>query len=178
MLPDKDPLPTIFQLLIKQQRVSEQTNRLIESMVGDVSKAREQSERLAILINRVENLERGQVDFERRRTECMASVVEQFRDLDGKREQNKDKISQVEQSLLQQIATLKAEMQKDLKRSDEELRERVDQTVDPVEKLIGEMREKIAFSAGKYGGLVALIISLVAMLLQYVLTHPIPSPKP
>lgn len=168
---DSAAIQTLFQLIVKQQQVSEQTNRLVQDMLSDIRGAQNLGEKIAILINRVETLERG-------RTECMGSVMAQLRDLDSKRELNKDRIAQVEQLCVQQVATLKAEMQKDLKRSDEELRERVDQTVDPVEKLIGEMREKIAFSAGKYGGLVALIISLVAMLLQYVLTHPIPSPKP
>lgn len=175
-LPEKDPLPTIFQLLIKQQRVSEQTNRLIESMVSDVSKAREQSERLAILVNRVENIEKSQIEFDRRRVECVASVVDQFRDLDAKREANKDRIAQVEQELMKQISTMRSEIQKELQRSDEELRDKVEESVNPVERVISELREKIAFNAGKYGGIVALVISLLMMLMQYALTHPAPKP--
>lgn len=158
-------IQTLFELAVKQQTVSEQTNRLVQSMLDDVRGAQQLGERLAILINRVETLERG-------RTECMSSVMAQLRDLDLKREQNKDKINQVEQDLSRQLSTLKTELHMELKRSDEELRDKVDETVDPVERVIGEMREKIAFNAGKYGGAVALIISLLMMLVQYVLTHP------
>lgn len=173
----KDPLPTIFQLLVKQQRVSEQTNRLVESMVSDVSKAREQSEKIAILSNRVENLERSMLDFDRRRTQCIASLVEQFRDLEMKREQNKDRICQVEQELTRQLLACKSDLAKEIQRSDEELRDRVDESVNPVEKIISELREKIAFNAGKYGAMVALVISILMMLIQWVINHPQP-PKP
>lgn len=164
---DSAAIQTLFQLIVKQQQVSEQTNRLVQDMLTDVRGAQNLGEKLAILSNRVENLERG-------RTECMGSVMAQLRDLDSKRELNKDRIAQVEQSCLQKLSSLKADLQRELQQSDEELRERVDQTVDPVEKLIGEMREKIAFNAGKYGGIVALVISLVTLLLQYILNHPIP----
>lgn len=177
-LPEKDPLPTIFQLLVKQQRVSEQTNRLVESMVSDVGKAREQSERIAILANRVDTLERSAMEIERKRTECIASVVEQFRDLDSKREQNKDRIAQVEQDLTRQILALKSEFARELQRSDEELRDRVEESVNPVESVISELREKIAFNAGKYGGIVALVISILMMLIQWVITHPAGGAKP
>ena len=145
---------------MKQQKVSEQTNQLVESMLQDVRKAREQSERLAILANRVETLERAQTDWDRKRTECMVSVNEQLRDLEVKREQNKDKIYELEQSLLNRLSTLKSEVHSDLKSA-----------VDPVGSVVGELREKIAFSAGKYGAVVALVISMVMMLVQYLLTH-------
>lgn len=174
---ERDRLLTIFSLLVKQQRVSEQTNRLIKSMVSDVSKAREQSEKLAILANRVENLERASMEFERRRNDCIASVLEQFRAVEIKREENKDRIAQLERDLSRQIGSLKAEFAKELQRSDEELRDKLDESVNPVESLVSELREKIAFNAGKYGGIVALVISLLMMLVQWVITHP-PHPKP
>lgn len=174
---ERDPLPTIFSLLVKQQRVSEQTNRLIESMVSDVGKAREQSEKLAILANRVENLERACMEFERRRTECIASVLDQFRAAEIKREENKDRIAQLERDLSRQMGSLKSEFAKELQRVDEEMRDRLDDSVNPVETLVSELREKIAFNAGKYGGMAALIVSLVMMLIQWVMTHP-PHPKP
>lgn len=168
---DSAAIQTLFQLIVKQQQVSEQTNRLVQDMLADVRGAQSLGERIAILINRVETLERG-------RTECMASVMAQLRDLDSKRELNKDRIAQVEQSLTQQVASLRSDLQKDLQRSDEELRDRLDDSVNPVEKVISELREKIAFNAGKYGGLVALIISVLMMLVQWVLTHGAHSTKP
>lgn len=161
---DSAAIQTLFQLIVKQQQVSEQTNRLVQDMLTDVRGAQNLGEKLAILINRVETLERG-------RTECMGSVMAQLRDLDSKREFNKDRIAQVEQSCLQQLSSLKADLQKELQRSDEELRDRLDDSVNPVEKVISELREKIAFNAGKYGGLVALIISMLMMLVQWVISH-------
>jgi len=171
-LNEKDPLPHIFQLLLKQQRVSEQTQRLVESMVGDVSKAREQSEKIAIMANRIETLERSAVDFDRKRVECIASMVEQFRDLEGKREQNKDRINQVEQEMFRQIAQAKSELTKEMARSEEELRHSIEDAVDPLEKDMAGLREKIAHIAGKYGGIVALVISIVMMIVQWVISHP------
>ena len=168
---DSAAIQTLFQLIVKQQQVSEQTNRLVQDMLADVRGAQSLGERIAILINRVETLELG-------RTDCMASLMAQLRDMDSKRELNKYRIAQVEQSLTQQVASLRSDLQKDLQRSDEELRDRLDDSVNPVEKVISELREKIAFNAGKYGGLVALIISVLMMLVQWVLTHGAHSTKP
>ncbi len=174
---ERNPLPTIFQLLVRQQRVSKQTNRLVESMIADVSKAREQSERIAILTNRIETVERTILDFDRKRSECIASMVDQMRELEAKREANKDRIAFVEQELTRQIAAIRSEFARELQRSDEEMREKVDQSVNPVESIVAELREKIAFNAGKYGGIVDLVISILMMLLQWVITHP-PHSKP
>lgn len=51
---EKDILPTILTLLTKQQRITEHTSRLVENMVVDVSRFREQSERLAIITNKLD----------------------------------------------------------------------------------------------------------------------------
>jgi hypothetical protein len=164
-------LQTIFELALKQQAVSEQTNRLVQSMLDDVRGAQQIGEKIAILINRVETIERSH-------NECIVSITGQLRDLELKREQNKDRIAKLEQDLTCQMMDSRTEFTREIKRLDEGLRNRLDESVNPMEKIIAELREKIAYSAGKYGAGVALIISLLMMLLQYILTHPISTPKP
>ena len=101
-------------------------------------------------------------------------AIKSFRGMGAEKVFDKDRIALVEQELTKQISTLKNEMRQELRRSDEELRDKLDESVDPVESIVSELREKIAFNAGKYGGLVALVISLLMMLVQYILNHPIP----
>lgn len=162
-----DPLPTIFNLIVKQQRVSEQTNRLMEGIMTDVSKVRDQSEKLAILINRVETIERSIADMAKLRNDCITSMTEKIKMLDEKREQNKDRISMLEQQFNRQMGEIRSDYMKDL-----------DKQIDPVEAVISDLREKVAFNAGKYGGIVALVISLIMMLVQWVITHSAGGVKP
>jgi len=167
---NSDPaIQTLFQLALKQQAVGEQTNRLIQSMLDDIRGVQQSGEKLAILANRIETIERSC-------GECKGSTLAQVRELDLKREANKDRISQVEQSCLQQVSALRSELHRGLQQADEQLRNKLDSSVGTVERVISELREKVAFNAGKFGGIVALVISIVAMLLQYVLSHP--SSKP
>lgn len=167
---NSDPaIQTLFQLALKQQAVGEQTNRLMQSMLDDIRGVQQSGEKLAILANRIETIERSC-------GECKGSMLAQVRELDLKREANKDRISQVEQSYLQQVSALRSELHRELQQADEQLRNKLDSSVGTVERVISELREKVAFNAGKFGGIVALVISIVAMLLQYVLSHP--SSKP
>lgn len=163
----ENPLPTIFNLIVKQQAVSEQTNRLVEGIMNDVSKVREQSERLAILVNRVETMERAVAELSKLRNDCVSGLTEQIKSLDQKREENKDRITQVEQRIGREISQLRSDYMKDL-----------DNQMNPVEAVISELREKVALNAGKYGGAVALVISLVMMLIQWVMSHPPTGAKP
>lgn len=163
----ENPLPTIFNLIVKQQAVSEQTNRLVEGIMNDVSKVREQSERLAILVNRVETMERAVAELAKLRNDCVAGLTEQIKSLDQKREENKDRIAKVEQRISREISELRSDYMKDL-----------DNQMNPVEAVISELREKVALNAGKYGGAVALVISLVMMLIQWVMSHPPNGAKP
>jgi DNA anti-recombination protein RmuC len=164
---ETNPLPTIFNLIVKQQAVSEQTNRLVEGIMNDVSKVREQSEKLAILMNRVENMERSVTELAKLRNDCISAVTDQIKALDQKREENKDRIARVEQQFNRDLSELRSDYMKDL-----------DKQMNPVETIISELREKIAFNAGKYGGAVALVISLVMMLIQWTISHPPGGAKP
>lgn len=164
---DRDPLQAIYQLLLRQQNISEETNRLVDALVADVGRARDHGERIAILCSRIEHIEKSHVEWDRKRSECMASVSEQLKQIETRREAIKDRVSQLEQSMIRELSECK-----------ERIRVTIDQSITPVERIVSELREKVAMNAGKYGAIVALITSVLFMLLQWVISHPQALPKP
>jgi hypothetical protein len=160
LTPEKDILPTILTLLTKQQRITEHTSRLVESMVTDVSRFREQSERLAIISNKLDTLERVAGDFDRKRMDCLQNVAEQFRSLEEKREQNKDRIGLVEMQLADRIHEIELTL---LNRTEDDRKE--------LETMISNVRVNVASVAAKYGGVVAVLVSLLIGLIQWALGH-------
>lgn len=162
----KDILPTILTLLTKQQRITEHTSRLVESMVSDISRFREQSERFAIMSNKLDNLEKLAADFDKKRMDCLQNVAEQFRSMEDKREQNKDRIAEVEKRLGERIYEIELA-----------LRDQADGDRKEIDRIIGDVRVNVASVAARYGGVVAIIISLLVGLLQWALGHAHSSPQ-
>jgi hypothetical protein len=158
--PERNILPTILTLLTKQQRITEHTSRLIESMVADVSRFREQSERLAIMSNKLDTLERLAGDFDKKRMDCVQNVAEQFRLMEEKREQNKDRIGVVEKQLADRIHEIELAL---LNRTEDDRKE--------LEAMISNVRVNVASVAAKYGGVVAVLVSLLVGLIQWALGH-------
>ncbi len=159
-VPPRDLLQDILALLSRQQRVSEHTSHLVESMVGDVGRFREQSERLAILHNRIEAIERIVADFDRRRLDCIENVSEQFQRMDEKRENTKDRIAEIEKRLESRIYEIELTLR------ESSCDERKD-----LEKMISDVRVDVATVAAKYGSVVAVVVSLVIALVQWAMGH-------
>lgn len=171
VLPEKDILATILSLLVKQQRLSENTSKLVESMVSDVGKFREQSERLAIVSNKLDTLEKTVTDYDRRRADCIQQVTEQFRQSELKREANKDRTVALEQALSSQIASLKIEMDGKLRAQEKDLIKMMEEKHDETIEVMTTIREKIATLAGKYGAIVAGVVSIGMMILKWIIDH-------
>lgn len=165
-MPD-DQIQAIYQLLLKQQRIGEDTTGLVDSIVKDLAKTREYGERLAIIASRLETLERVTNEWDRKRNDCSTAILQQLQAIEAKREQTKDRIAQLESTMAREVGNC-----------GDRIRLTTDSIISPLEKTIGELREKTAFNAGKYGAVVALITSVLMMLLQYILTHPVTIPKP
>jgi hypothetical protein len=158
--PEKDILPTILALLTKQQRIAEHTSRLVENMVADVSRFHEQSERLAIIAQKLDTLEKLAADFDKKRLDCLQNVAEQFRLLEEKREQNKDRIGLVEKQLADRIHEIELAL---LNRTEDDRKE--------LEAMIANVRVNVASVAAKYGGVVAILVSMLMGVLQWALGH-------
>jgi hypothetical protein len=152
--PEKDILPTILTLL------TEHTSQLVESMVADFSRFREQSERLAIMSNKLDTQERLAADFDKKRMDCLQNVAEQFRSLEENREQNKDRIGLVEKQLADRIHEIGLAV---LNRTEDDRKE--------LEALISNFRVNVASVAAKYGGVVAILVSLLVGLIHWALGH-------
>jgi hypothetical protein len=163
---EKDILPTILTILTKQQQLTEHTSRLVESMVSDISRFREQSERFAIMSNKLDNLEKLAADFDKKRMDCLQNVTEQFRSMEEKREQNKDRIGLVEKQLADRIHEIELAL---LNRTEDDRKE--------LEGMISNVRVNVASVAAKYGGVVAILVSLLVGLIQWALGHAHTSPQ-
>lgn len=160
-LDEIDVLPAILQLLRDQQKTSERTGDLVESMTRELGvRFREQSERIAIIASRLEALEDDVHEFEQKRASCIQTVNEQLRSLEQKREQNKDSINAVDQRLTQQINVVKDKVQENIQAVENRLSMK-----------LGEVKEKMAYSSGKYGAIAALVTSLIMMALNWILAH-------
>ncbi|MHC1742982.1 MAG: hypothetical protein AB9873_08120 [Syntrophobacteraceae bacterium] len=162
---ERDVLPTILTLLTKQQRIIEHTSRLVESRVADVGHFREQSERLAILTQKLDSLEKLAADFDKKRLDCIQNVAEQFRLLEEKREQNKDRIGLVEKQLADRVHEIELAL---LNRTEDDRKE--------LEGMISNVCVDVASVAAKYGGVVAVLVSLLVGLIQWALGHAHSSP--
>lgn len=161
----------ILSLLVKQQRLSENTSKLVESMVSDVGKFREHSERLAIVSNKLDTLEKVVSDYDRRRADCIQQVTDQFRESEVKREQNKDRTVALEQALANQVLTLRNDLTARLRDQEKDLLEKIDEKHDETVEILTTVREKVASLAGKYGAIVAGVVSIGMMILKWVIDH-------
>lgn len=160
-LDEIDVLPAILQLLRDQQKTSERTGDLVESMTMELGvRFREQSEKIAIITSRLEALEDDVHEFEQKRTSCIQTMNEQLKVLEQKREQNKDSINAAEQKLTQQINAVK-----------DRLQEKIQSVENGLSIKLGQVKEKMAYSSGKYGAIVAFATSLGMMILQWILAH-------
>lgn len=160
---DIDVLADMLKLLYDQQKTSERTGSLVESMAMDMVRFREQSEKIAIITSRIDSMEDDIHNMEIKRTSCAQSMADQIRQLEQKREQNKDSINSVEHKLTMQIGVIKDRMQENIQTMDARITAKLD-----------DLKEKLAYSSGKYGGIVALLTSLIAMALNWILSHGIP----
>jgi len=164
-LESSDVLPAIFQLLKEQQRVSERTGELVESIVRDISRLREQSERVAILMNRMDAIENAMADFDEKRMACLENVAESFRMAEDKRERNKDKIVELGQKFSDQCAQIREQFSTKIQGIEKDCSEKIR----GLESQITTTREKVAYSAGGYGAIAAILASLISFLLQHLI---------
>lgn len=168
---DREILPTILNLLVKQQRLSENTSRLVESMVADVGKFREQSERLAIMANKLDHLERSAGDYDRRRSECLQQLADKFEQVETRREQNKDRIIALEQSVHAQISALRGELHNGLRDHERALVEKIEQKHDEVSREASRLKERIGHMAGRYGAIASAGVSMGLLFLKWLIDH-------
>jgi hypothetical protein len=98
--------------------------------------------------------------FDKKRLDCIQNVAEQFRAMDDKREQNKDRIGLAERQLADRIHEIELPL---LNRTEDDRKE--------LEAVISNVRVNIASVAAKYGGVVAILVSLLVGLIQWALGH-------
>lgn len=146
---DRQSWESISRIIQDQQRVSDKISKLIEALASDVGRMNEGTQKLAVLMTRVERLEAQVESHEEKRSACMDGVTERFAVADRKREENKDRITSLERDVTQRLTVIK----------------------DTITDQFSTMKEKAAYSAGKYGAVTALIVSIVTMILGWVISH-------
>lgn len=157
---NKDDISNILNLLAKQQLMSENISKLVESMVNEIGKFREQSERLAIVTNKMDGIEKIVSLCDARRSSCAQRISEQFTQFDNKREQNKDRIAHLEHEMGSALPKLR-----------NELENRIREHEKCVFQEFSSIRESIGFMAGKYGAVTAGAVSVVMLVLKWIFDH-------
>lgn len=157
---DKELVTAVFQLLQDQNKLAKKTSDLLETVLQDMHKYREQSERFIQLEGKLDGIIKSFNGFEKRCAECSKECEDRFRDLEKRREENKDKITELSLVHANNLGIIKELMNEKFEKTKAEF-------VSKHEVLLKD----VATTSGKYGGLVAFILSLVMMLLQWVITH-------
>lgn len=157
---DKMVADAVFQLLADQNTLAKKTGDLLECVLHDVHRYKEQVERLVHLETKIESVHKNIQDFERMRNDCISECEQRFKELEKRREENKDKITELALVRANDLALIKDLMNEKIDRAKAELVVKYDATA-----------KDVATIAGKYGGLVAVILSLLMMLLQWIITN-------
>ncbi|GKT06958.1 hypothetical protein DSTSK_02630 [Desulforhabdus sp. TSK] len=168
MSDDRDRDDLILDLIMRQQKASEQTGNLLESLMSEMARIRRQCEGIGALAARIENVERFLRSVDQQRLDTMAKCADEFRELNRKREEIKDGLASVERSLERQISAFRDDLVKDLDLRDRELRAKIEAIESPLSKSINELREKMAYSAGKYGGIAAVLVLVAQWVLGWM----------
>lgn len=157
---DKELVAAVFRLLQDQNKLAEKTGNLLEAVLQDMHKYREQSERFIQLESKLDSIGKSFNGFEKRCKECASECEDRFKELEKRREENKDKITELTLVNANNFGVIK-----------ELLNEKLEKTKTEFAAKHEILAKDVATTAGKYGGLVAVILSLLMMLLQWVITH-------
>lgn len=156
----KSDMEQVFQALRDSQKVTERTSNLIESVLKDVQRMREQSETLAVIKSRLDALETLVREREKGCGPCQKDLEDQIRDLDKRREENKDRIAEVERLLATKIETVKEGLQAKMDKHE----------VESTGKFM-TLSDKVSAQGGKYGAIASIVISLIFLALNWILHH-------
>jgi hypothetical protein len=159
---DKESVVAIFQLLEDHNKLAKKTGDLLETVLTDIHKQREHSERFLQLEGKLESMVKDMVGVESRCAQCTAEFNAKVSDLNNKREENKDKITELSLAMINNV-----NLAKDL------INDKIDKIRLEFTTKYESITKEVATTAGKYGALVAVILSLCMMLIQWVISHPV-----
>lgn len=190
---DKNTLEAVFSVIEESRKVNERTGNLVESVLRDIGRLREQSGDMAVFKTRLDNIERSMEEQSRECGGCTREIDERIRELDKKREANKDNIAEVERVLTTRIEALReqfltrfssvenlthVQMRQQEKESDAKflaVQKDIDAKIAVLQKELDAknliVSTEVAKQGGKYGAVVALIISAVTMIITWAMQH-------
>lgn len=173
-----DLIAEVLKMLQDQQKLTQKTGQLVESLTVDLSRLRGSSDQVGLLQARLDSLERECKNHVADSKTCQERVGKLIRELEVKREANKDRITDMEKKHEIDLSKMKAELEEVIEEAVERLRDKTAQRaegqkkdIDENTKALSDFKEKIAWQAGKIGAVAGIGMSLALWLLKYLIEH-------
>lgn len=159
---------SLIRLLIDQQR---EIRSLVEDLAKDISRLKEITRDIPVLASQFENVKKEFDNEKRLRVECQNRVDRNLGDLNVKRDNIKDKISDLENDLKQKVYEgfdkLRLELESKIKSTSDSIKDIQNNQIKPLQDDI----KKLTGEASKAGGIIALVTSLVLYLIKTIYDH-------
>lgn len=173
---DNDLIVSVLRMLQDQQKLTEKTSQLVENLTQDLSRLRGSSDQVGALQVRLESLEREAKNHLSDSKDCQERISRMLYALDGKREQNKDRIAELEKKHEIDMSKLRTELETVIETVTDKVGSKAEQTAEKQGKDIKEnlqsfteFKEKFAWQAGKFGAMAGIGMSILLFILKYLI---------
>jgi DNA repair exonuclease SbcCD ATPase subunit len=168
---DKNDFTSLVHLLVEQQR---EIKGLIEDFAKDLIHLKERSEDIPILVSQFDNIKKDLDNEKKLRTECQGKVETKISEGNQKKEQIRERLNNLENDFNQKLFYQSRYCSETSEKLRKELEEKIESKCKPISDSIKESQQdikKLTGEAGKTGGIVAVIISIVMYLLKTLYDH-------
>jgi len=168
---DKNEFTSLVHLLIEQQR---EIKTLIEDFAKDLIHLKELSQDVPILTSQFDNI-RKDIDSEKKiRIDCQGRVENKISEVNQKKEQIRERLNALENDFNQKLFQQSRYCSETSEKLRKELEEKIELKCRPINDSVKESQQdikKLTSEAGKAGGLIAFIVSILLYLLKTIYDH-------
>ena len=175
ILVDPTDVSSLLRLVLEQQRAIKD---LIEDITKDIDHLKDKTDDISVIKARLESLEKSQNICQNAKGECQLRIERTFNEIVQKREGLNSKIASVELELSKRINDQSKECTKGIELIRLELENKVGSKTKEIFDVIKDIQIDIkglskatSYEAGKYGGIVALIITIIMFLAKTLWEH-------
>jgi DNA repair exonuclease SbcCD ATPase subunit len=168
---DPSDLASLLRLVLEQQRG---IRDLIEDITKDIDHLKEKSDNISVIKTKLESLEKNLNGCQSAKGDCQTRIERVFSEIIQKREGLNQKIASVELELTKRIESNSRECANNLERVRSELENKHEKKSEIIFDSIKDLQQdvkKLTGEAGKYGGIIALIVSIIMFLAKALWDH-------
>jgi chromosome segregation ATPase len=170
---DNNEITSLIRLLVEQQR---EIKGLIKDFAKDLVHLKELSEDIPVLVSQFDNIKKDLDNEKKLRIDCQGRVEAKISEGNQKKEQIREKLNSIENDLNQKLFNQSRYHSETFEKLRKELEEKIESKCRPMNDSIKESQQdikKLTSEAGKAGGLIAFIVSIVLYLLKTIYDHAI-----